>query len=56
MAQKHLVKLVCQVCKSSNYYTSRNIKSVPDKLVLKKFCKRCRKRTDHKESKVKSGK
>ena len=54
MSQKHLVKLVCQVCKSSNYYTSRNAKSVTEKLKMLKYCKRCRKRTEHKEAKVKS--
>lgn len=54
MSQKNLIKMVCSVCKSSNYFTSRNAKSVKEKLALKKFCKRCRKRTDHKESKVKS--
>lgn len=54
MSQKHLVKLVCQVCKSSNYYTHRNTKSVTEKLSMSKYCKRCRKRTEHKEGKVKS--
>ncbi|PIR96749.1 MAG: 50S ribosomal protein L33 [Candidatus Doudnabacteria bacterium CG10_big_fil_rev_8_21_14_0_10_41_10] len=54
MSQKHLVKLVCTECKRSNYYSNRNPKSVKEKLALKKFCKKCRKRTDHKESKVKS--
>ena len=54
MSQKHLKKLVCTVCKSSNYYTTRNEKSIKDKLAMIKYCKTCRKRTDHKEAKVKS--
>jgi len=54
MSQKHLVKLSCTVCRSVNYYTSRNAKAVKEKLAMKKFCKRCRKRTNHKEGKVKS--
>lgn len=42
--------LVCTVCKSQNYLTEKNKTNTPDKLVLKKFCKRCRKVTEHKES------
>lgn len=42
--------LVCSVCKNRNYLTERNKLNTPDKLVLKKFCRHCRKRTDHKET------
>lgn len=42
--------LVCSVCKNRNYLTERNKINTPDKLVLKKFCRHCRKRTDHKET------
>ena len=42
--------LVCSVCKMQNYITSKNKTNTPDKLVLKKYCKKCRKVTDHKES------
>ena len=42
--------LVCQVCKSQNYIISKNKLEHPEKLKLKKFCRRCRKHTEHKES------
>jgi len=42
--------LVCTVCKSQNYVSERNRVNTPDKLNLKKFCKRCRKKTPHKET------
>ena len=49
---EHRVKiaLICQVCKNQNYLTTKNKLNTPDKLVLKKFCKHCRKVADHKET------
>ena len=44
------VLLVCTVCKSQNYVTERNKTNLESKLVLNKFCKKCRKYTSHKES------
>ncbi|MEK7534610.1 MAG: 50S ribosomal protein L33 [Patescibacteria group bacterium] len=44
------VGLVCTVCKSRNYITTRNKVNTPEKLRLKKFCKRCRKVTEHRET------
>ncbi len=44
------VGLVCTVCKNRNYLTQRNKLNTADKLVLKKFCKHCRKVTEHKET------
>ena len=46
-----LVKLVCSVCKSQNYLTEKNKINDPDKLALQKFCRTCKKRTEHKEAK-----
>lgn len=46
-----LIALVCSKCKSQNYITEKNKLNNPEKLVLKKFCPKCRKRTEHKESK-----
>jgi large subunit ribosomal protein L33 len=40
-----IITLECPVCKERNYTTTKN------KLVLPKFCPRCRKHTDHKETK-----
>jgi large subunit ribosomal protein L33 len=44
-----LLSLVCSVCNSQNYITEKNKANTPDKLVLKKFCNKCRKITEHKE-------
>jgi large subunit ribosomal protein L33 len=41
----------CTVCKEKNYTSLKNKKKHPDKLERMKFCKRCRKRTKHKETK-----
>lgn len=48
--QRVKVGLVCTVCKRQNYITWRNKQNTPDKLKLKKYCKRCKKRTEHKET------
>lgn len=53
MAVKHNVRLECTECHEINYLTTRNAKKVPEKLELKKFCKKCRKQTIHKETKKK---
>ncbi|CAN5118702.1 hypothetical protein BH11PAT1_BH11PAT1_6450 [soil metagenome] len=44
------IGLVCSVCKSRNYVSQKNKMETPAKLLLKKFCKFCRKVTDHKEN------
>jgi large subunit ribosomal protein L33 len=44
-----LLALVCSQCKSQNYVTEKNKVNTPGKMVLKKYCKRCRKVTEHKE-------
>ncbi len=44
------VGLICSVCKNRNYLSSRNKLNTTDKLLLKKYCKHCRKMTDHKEN------
>lgn len=41
--------LVCTVCKTRGYITSRNKLNTPEKLKLKKYCRMCKKVTDHKE-------
>jgi large subunit ribosomal protein L33 len=40
----------CTVCKSQNYIADRNKVNVPEKIELKKYCKKCRKHTLHKEN------
>jgi large subunit ribosomal protein L33 len=44
-----IIALVCSVCKTQNYITSRNKINTPEKLTFKKFCSTCRKVTLHKE-------
>lgn len=48
--ERVLVAFVCSVCKNQNYISQKNKVNTPDKLVLKKYCKKCRKVTEHKES------
>jgi large subunit ribosomal protein L33 len=38
-----------------NYTTTKNKKTTPDKLELKKYCPTCRKHTAHKENEVGGG-
>lgn len=45
------IRLECVECKERNYTTTKNKKNTPDRIVLKKYCPRCKKRTDHKEAK-----
>ncbi|WP_084266127.1 50S ribosomal protein L33 [[Mycoplasma] testudinis] len=43
------VILICEVCVSRNYTTTRS-KSETERLQLKKFCRHCNATTIHKES------
>ena len=44
--------LQCDVCRGQNYLTAKNRQNVPDKLVLKKHCRRCKKHTAHSETRL----
>ncbi|MDR0966966.1 MAG: 50S ribosomal protein L33 [Myxococcales bacterium] len=46
-----IIQLECTVCKWRNYSTTKNKRTMTDKLVLAKYCKNCRKHQDHKETK-----
>ena len=48
---RDIITLACVDCKNRNYTTTKNKKTTPDKLELKKFCSTCRKHTVHKETK-----
>ena len=55
---REVVTMACQnkkddvtKCNQQNYVTYKNKKNTTDRLALKKFCKYCRKKTDHKELK-----
>ena len=43
------IGLTCIICKNRNYVSTKNKMETPEKLKLKKFCKHCRKVTEHKE-------
>jgi len=45
------VTLECTECKQRNYDTMKNKKNDPERLVLRKYCKFCRRETDHRETK-----
>ncbi|MEK7546929.1 MAG: 50S ribosomal protein L33 [Patescibacteria group bacterium] len=49
---ENLIALKCSVCANRNYYTRKNRKSVERKIELKKYCKKCRKQTVHKETRL----
>lgn len=42
----------CSVCKNRNYTSSKNTINQKEKLILNKFCKHCRKQTEHQEVKI----
>ncbi len=45
---KKKINLVCEICMTSNYSTN---KSTTERVVVKKYCKRCKQHTIHKENK-----
>jgi large subunit ribosomal protein L33 len=51
--KKPFVKLKCSQCGEVNYYVhkSQRLRTLGKKLSLKKFCKKCRKHTEHREAK-----
>jgi len=46
-----VITLECTECKERNYATTKNTRNTTDRLELKKFCKKQRKQTLHKETK-----
>ena len=51
MSQDNLIMLECTVCKNINYHSKKNKKITPKRLELQKYCKHCRAKTLHKETK-----
>jgi len=47
-----IVSLVCEECKSRNYTTTKKRES-RERLEFRKYCRKCRKHTLHREGKVK---
>ena len=48
---RQLVTLQCTKCKSLNYHTEKNKRNTTDRIELIKFCKKCKAKTPHKETK-----
>jgi len=48
---REIIILACEDCKRRNYNTTKNKTNTPDKLEFKKYCKWCKKHTNHKETK-----
>ena len=45
------ITLACTECKRRNYDTTKDKKTHPDRMEIKKYCRFCRKHTTHKETK-----
>jgi large subunit ribosomal protein L33 len=50
-AGREIITLQCTECKRRNYTTTKNKKTMTEKLELKKFCRHDRKHTPPRESK-----
>ena len=48
---REYIFMECPACKNRNYRTSKQTRGATGKLALKKYCKFCRKHTEHKEKK-----
>lgn len=47
---RQLIGLICAECKSQNYVSEKNKTNTVGKLTFSKYCKRCRKHTEHRET------
>jgi large subunit ribosomal protein L33 len=45
------ITLACEVCKQRNYDTMKNKKNDNERIALNKYCRFCKKTTQHKETK-----
>ncbi|MCD4708223.1 50S ribosomal protein L33 [Candidatus Fermentibacteria bacterium] len=46
-----IATLACTECKRRNYTTTKNKRTHPERMELKKYCRFCRKHTLHREGK-----
>ncbi len=51
MSQDNMIKLECTECKTVNYFSRKNKKTLKERLEMKKHCNKCSKHTQHKETK-----
>jgi large subunit ribosomal protein L33 len=49
--KRPLMKMICGTCKDTTVRTRKNPTNTPDRLELKKFCKRCKTHQIFKETK-----
>jgi large subunit ribosomal protein L33 len=49
---RDLIKLTCAQCGRANYVTTKNKRTMTQKLELKKYCPACRGHHPHKEGKI----
>ena len=47
---RQIVTLACETCKERNYTTTKNRRNNQERLTLKKYCKKCRQHTPHRET------
>jgi large subunit ribosomal protein L33 len=47
---RDIITLACNECKLRNYTTKKNKRLHPDRVTYKKYCAKCNKHTDHKET------
>ncbi len=45
------ITLACTECKNRNYDTTKDKKTHPDRVEIKKYCPTCKRHTIHKETK-----
>jgi large subunit ribosomal protein L33 len=48
---RDIITLACTACQRRNYATTKNKRTHPDRLELKKYCRFCKKHVPHKETK-----
>jgi len=48
---RDIITFECTECKRRNYTSTKNKKTTTDRIELKKYCKFCRRHTNHKETK-----
>ncbi|HCX72139.1 MAG TPA: 50S ribosomal protein L33 [Candidatus Cloacimonas sp.] len=47
---REIIVLACEECKSRNYTTTKNRRTHPKRVAYKKFCPKCKKHTNHKQT------
>ncbi|MCC6179249.1 MAG: 50S ribosomal protein L33 [Chloroflexi bacterium] len=49
-ADRVLITLACNECKERTYHSEKNKRNDPERLTLMKYCPRCRKHAEHRET------